>query len=125
MRSYFADGAPGEQERNDVCGTILTRVANDREVEQSTSRIRICQDISDGVEPPASCGDLIVEVQVAMDQSPDKPCSGFAFGPDTSVAPGCEVQVDNTVEPSSGINKCHLLSSWIISFALAMLANAL
>lgn len=125
MRSYFADGAPGQQERNDVCSTILTRVANDREVEQATSRIRICQDIMDGLVPSVSCGNLVDEVQTAMDQAPDKLCSGFGFGSGTSVAPGCELQAGSPNEPSSDSNRYTPQASWIISSVAVVLVNVI
>lgn len=90
MRTYFAIGGAGAQELQDVCDTILANVANDRELEQSAARNRICQDIQGGTTPPTGCGDLVSEVQKAMDEYPEKQaCSSFAFGPDNDVSQHC------------------------------------
>ena len=95
MKEYFAIGAAGEGEMDDVCCTILSKVALDNEIEQSDARNRICQDFKEGTSPATACGTLIDEVQAAIDAAPDKICAGFAFGTGTgtTVAPGCEGQV--------------------------------
>jgi len=91
MKPYFADG-DGAKEMDDVCSTILNKIALDREIEQSDARNRICQDVKDSATslPTTECGSLVDEVQSAIDAEPDKICAGFAFGPGTTIAPGCE-----------------------------------
>ena len=102
MKTYFADDAAGQAEMDDVCSQILNKVANDREIEQSDARNRICQDIKENTTPPTACGALVTEVQEAIDAAPNKICAGFAFGPGTTIAPGCEdPQPSNTSDQTT------------------------
>ena len=128
MREYFADGEPGEQERKQVCETIFARVANDRELEQSSSRIRVCEDIRGGVAPSTSCGALVQEVQAAIDDKPDKICAGFAFGTGSGrqkttttpvVAPGCgEALAKNETVSASSANTVTIMATGFVAAVL-------
>lgn len=77
MKDYFAT-PPGSDEMDDVCTKLVRQVRVDKELEQSTLRIRLC-----GEYPnlPDVCQLLADQVASAVEEYPDKQCSAFGFGP--------------------------------------------
>lgn len=88
MKDYFAV-SPGMEEMNEVCDTVVNKVAVDRELEQSTVRNQLCSDIKAGTSPPTVCEPLATQVSDEVNANPTKDCSGFQFGPGNMEIPGC------------------------------------
>ena len=86
LRNYFGTST-GEQELTQVCETVRNMAAVDREKEQSTVRIQMCQEPTTGA---SVCGALAAEVSLRQSAFPDKACSAFGIGPGTMALPGCE-----------------------------------
>jgi len=123
MKTYFAT-SPGSDEMMDVCEKTINQVFVDRELEQGIARNNICTDINAGQDPPVVCGELRNEMVTQMAANPNKDCSGFQFGSDTTVIPGCE-----NVRPQGGGSSSgphfYLVDSLAIVLALCLLANGL
>jgi len=58
MKGYFSSDPSGQAEMADVCGTLQNAVVQDRQLEQSTIRNRLCREYRDGVSIPDSCNPL-------------------------------------------------------------------
>jgi hypothetical protein len=121
MKTYFATDDEGRAEMADVCRTVQAKALVDRELEQSTVRIRLCQeelsssssttalDNTNGSSSSAACGTLAAEVAAKMTEFPDQDCSGFGLGPGTTAIPGCsnddddqdDQQDDNKASPNT------------------------
>lgn len=86
LQTYFASGT-GATEMEQVCDTVRNQVAVDRELEQSTVRIQMCQDPTTG---SAVCGDLVQEMEERVDVYSNKACSAFGLGPGSIAIPGCD-----------------------------------
>jgi hypothetical protein len=111
LKTYFATDDEGRAEMADVCGTVQAKAFVDRELEQSTVRIRLCQEelsssssstASDNTSSSSACQALAVEVAAKMAEFPDQDCSGFGLGPVTAI-PGCsdEDDDDNKASPNT------------------------
>lgn len=92
MKDYFGSDAAGQEEMQQVCDQLQNRVSNDKQLEQSTLRNRLCLETAEsGAESiPNVCEPLYSELQTQMAAYPDKNCAGFAFGVQNMVIPGCE-----------------------------------
>ena len=102
MKDYFAVD-PGLTEMNEVCETVVNKVAVDRELEQSTVRNRLCTDAKAGASLPSVCEPLGSQVSEEVQSNPDKDCSGFQFGPGNQIPPGCDgVSGGGGSNPTSG-----------------------
>lgn len=100
MKDYFATTS-GMREMQDVCGTLRAKVIVDKELEQSTLRIRLCEEIQSGAVVSA-CVALGDQVDAQMGVYPDKECSGFAFGSGTKAIPGCATSTTGGTPASGG-----------------------
>lgn len=90
MKPYF-DVEPGLSEKTQVCDTLFAQVANDREIEQTLVRNRVCQSLRLG-EDVTECQALATQIaakEVEYDVA-DRDCVFFSFGPGTSRTPECE-----------------------------------
>lgn len=90
MKVYFNDGGDGAKEMAQVCETLFDKVRVDKNLEESTLRIRICMEITDGTTVSLSCEPLAQQVKDAMEANPDTDCSGFGFEAPLSSVAGCE-----------------------------------
>lgn len=91
MKDYFANNAAGIQEQDDVCQQLFNKVKNDKQLEESTLRLRLCKESrEEGTTIPDECQPLWSEVEAEMMDNPDRPCNGYASGVGTTVIPGCE-----------------------------------
>lgn len=75
IKSYFKSN-PSEIEKN--CQTFYNSAKKDKELEQSTVRIAIC---NDEVATADACGDLQSQVEQTKGENPNKACSAFGLGP--------------------------------------------
>jgi len=91
MKPYFEVDPTGQKEMKDVCDTLQNQVKVDRQLEQSTMRIRICNEISDNSSIDSSCSVLGEQVNEYVKKYPSKDCSAFGFGTGSMVIPGCSV----------------------------------
>jgi hypothetical protein len=89
MATYF-ESFDGQREMLDVCDQLQLKTFNNKQLEQSTLRIRLCSEMNDAVQVDASCTALADEVETQMSDYPDKDCSGFGFGTQSTTIPGCE-----------------------------------
>ena len=110
MKDYFATTS-GMQEMQDVCETLRAKVFVDKELEQSTLRIRLCEEIQSGVVVNAACTALGDQVDSQMEVYPEKECSGFAFGTGTKAIPGCATSPTGVTPVSAGTHhtKCMIV----------------
>ncbi|KAL3911904.1 MAG: hypothetical protein SGILL_007097 [Bacillariaceae sp.] len=103
MKDYFDNDPSGIQEKQQVCDQLQNRVFNDKQLEQSTLRTRLCLESREGATIPQSiCNPLWQELQAKMNEYPDKDCQGFAFGVQNMVVPGCEGQENGNGNGGSG-----------------------
>ena len=95
MKSYFAE-EPGKTEMTQVCDQTINKLFLDREIEQVTTRNRICQDIQSGTAESSGlsgiCGTLVSEIESTMESSNfgDQDCAKFSFGSAGYDIPGCD-----------------------------------
>jgi hypothetical protein len=92
MKDYFDNDRAGENEMTQVCDQLQNRVFNDKQLEQSTVRTRLCLESREGATISTACEALWQELESKMNEFPDKECTGFAFGVQDMVIPGCEDQ---------------------------------
>jgi hypothetical protein len=90
MTPFFESDPNGQKEMKDVCDTLVAQNRVDRQLEQSTLRIRLCSESREGTTIPSDCDPLWTQVASKMEEYPDKDCSGFGFGIGDASAPGCE-----------------------------------
>ncbi|KAG7365786.1 hypothetical protein IV203_028456 [Nitzschia inconspicua] len=90
MKEYFDNHHQGRFEMQQVCQQLRNRIMNDKQLEQSVLRTRLCLESLEGDDIPSTCEPLWTELQTQMDAYPDKDCQGFAFGVQDMVIPGCE-----------------------------------
>jgi hypothetical protein len=83
VRDYFSM-EPGASEMRDIGADLYKRQRLDRELEQSTVRIAICNEGS-----ASDCEPLASEIE-AQKASTNKACSAFGLGPAENVIPACE-----------------------------------
>lgn len=91
MKPYFESDSAGKQEMKQVCDKLQNQVKVDKQLEQSTLRNAMCQNINDSssIEVPADCNLLYSQVGEMMNEYPkDGQCSAYSFGigDDTLVA---------------------------------------
>jgi hypothetical protein len=92
MTTYF-ESFDGQREMLDVCDQLQLKTFNNKQLEQSTLRIRICSLLADDdgeIAMDTSCARIVEEVETQMSNYPDKDCSGFGFGTQSMTIPGCE-----------------------------------
>jgi hypothetical protein len=91
LKTYF-ESTTGAAEIADVCDTVINQVLVDRALEQSTVRIRLCQEeeTSSSSGSAAACQVLADQVAAKKAEYPNTMCSGFGFGPDPIAIPGCD-----------------------------------
>ena len=99
MKQYFEFNPNGQAEMNDVCNQLVNKIANDKQLEQSILRNRLCLEYKDGVTIPDVCDPLCTQlleqitIYAATDEDADteKACQGYSFGvQDTTEIPGCD-----------------------------------
>jgi hypothetical protein len=98
MKPYFATSA-GQTEMMQVCDVLANQGLVDRQLEQSTTRTRLCQELNSGTVIATGCETLSSQVSEKMAEYPDKDCSAYAFGMGTSTVPGCEA---NATDDATG-----------------------
>ena len=85
MKPYFESDSQGQQEMMQVCETLYSQAKTDRELEESTLRIRLCQEVRDDptleTSAAAVCDPLLAQLVEQLEAFPSKDCSGFGFGP--------------------------------------------
>lgn len=108
LKTYF-ESTTGAAEMADVCDTVIDQVLVDRELEQSTVRIRLCQEEEEEEETSSSSESAAAVCQVLADQVaakkaelPNTVCSGFGFGPDPIAIPGCDDDDGRTTTTTGG-----------------------
>jgi len=103
MKDYFASGS-GAKEMQDVCSTFINAVLKDRELQQSTVRINLCNAVRDSSEMVADCKPLVSEVKEKADALTTKACSAFGFGPEVAglSIPNCPDDVAGAPSSAGG-----------------------
>ena len=94
MKPYFESNPTGQKEMKDVCDKLQNQVKVDRQLEQSTIRIRLCSEIKENTSIDTSCDKLTEQVQEHIKKHPTKDCSAFGFGTGTTTIPGCSSNSD-------------------------------
>ena len=89
MKPYFANNPNGQKEMKDVCNTLYNKYRNDQQMEQSTLRIRLCNESRKGEVIPSFCNPLWPLVEQKMKDYPKKACPGFGMGVGSTPIPGC------------------------------------
>jgi hypothetical protein len=91
-----------ELEVGNICADLYDASINALELEQSMSRIRICQD---GADAPEECETLKSQVIESVAANPDKFCSAYGLGPATAALPDtatCSNDGNNNGNTTSG-----------------------
>ena len=101
MKPYFETNPNGMKEMDDVCSQLQNKVINDRQLEQSTVRNRLCLEYNDGTTIPVVCEPLWSQLLEQMNQYPNKGCQGYAFGTQNKPIPGCETENNNNVQSTN------------------------
>jgi hypothetical protein len=103
LKTYF-ESTTGAAEMADVCDTVIDQVLVDRELEQSTVRIRLCREEEEETSPESATACQVLADQVAAknDELPNTECSGFGFGPDPIAIPGCDDDDDGRTTTTGG-----------------------
>ena len=117
MKQYFELNENGQAEMNDVCNQLVNKIANDKQLEQSILRNRLCLEYKDGVTIPDVCDPLWTQlleqitIYAATDESDtEKACQGYSFGvQDTTEIPGCDrIQTTESTSTNGGISSSSL-----------------
>ena len=90
MKAYFEEGADGEKEMEQVCEKLYNQVRVDRNLEESTLRIRLCMELKDEQAVPVTCMPLGTQVGDLVRADPERDCSGFGFETPLSSIPACK-----------------------------------
>ena len=90
MKAYFGDNGEGAKEMAQVCETLFNKVRVDRNLEESTLRIRLCMEEKEGNVIISECYPVAQQVKDLMKTNPDLDCSGFGFESPLTSVPGCE-----------------------------------
>lgn len=89
MKPYFESDADGMKEMQEVCDTMEGAVRVARELEQSTLRIRICQEERESATILSACSDIYAEMQSDLDDFSNLNCAAFGIGPGNRDLPDC------------------------------------
>ncbi|GAX17862.1 hypothetical protein FisN_18Hh066 [Fistulifera solaris] len=108
LKAYFEVGAPGHAEMEQVCETLENKNRVNLQLEQSTVRIRLCEELQNDVTT-TECAELEAMIQELGAANPDLACSAYGFGIGDATIPGCEDVIlatqapteDGTLEASS------------------------
>ncbi len=108
LKAYFEIGAPGHAEMEQVCQTLENQNRVNLQLEQSTVRIRLCEELQNQVSA-AECTEVEAMIQEMGAANPDLACSAYGFGIGDATIPGCEDVIlatqapteDGTLEASS------------------------
>jgi len=95
IKSYFESNP---DEVRDNCETFRSAAAKDAELEQSTARIRLCNEDDSSAE----CSPLNAQIQQVKSDNPGSECSAFGLGPATLTLPSCDDDNDTTSSTSRG-----------------------
>jgi hypothetical protein len=90
MKPYFENDAGGKQEMADACETLEKGVRNALELEQSTTRLRLCLEDEQGFNIRQECDSIWAEVSQRLEENPDRECQFVSFGPGTTTLPECD-----------------------------------
>lgn len=99
LKIYFEVGGPGEAEKEQVCETLENKNRVNLQLEQSTVRIRLCDELRNGVTA-SECADLEAMVQAMGETYPDLACSAYGFGVGDATIEGCEGLTAATPPPT-------------------------
>lgn len=99
MRPYFE--TTGASEMAQVCQTLENQNRVNLQLEQSTLRIRLCDELRGG-NTATECTELEAMVQEMGEMYPDLACSAYGFGTGNATIPGCEAPSEETPETPSG-----------------------
>ena len=105
IREYFT---VYPSELGTACKELYARNRFDMDLEQSTIRIRLCQEVdaSSISDVAPSCEPLVTQVSEIKNQNPLKACSAFGLGPGTQELPtasnsNCGVTTTNGADTAS------------------------
>jgi hypothetical protein len=113
-----------------ICKELHARNRFDRDLEQSTVRIRLCQEVDLSANESSSvCERLLGQVGEVKSMNPSTACSAFGLGPGTQQLPtNCSAAVDSQETSSSrrtlnsygGMLSC-LVLTWTVTLAFLLL----
>lgn len=95
LKTYFESDTNGKNEMLQVCDTLENAVVKDRQLAQSITRNRLCQESRDGTTIPDVCSPLWEQLEETMMLYNDTNCAGFAMGTQNQTVPGCEEGEDD------------------------------
>ena len=119
MKPYFDSDPSGEKEMGDVCSKLKGQVKVDAQLEQSTLRNAICQQIySASSATQTLCEPLWGQLEQIILQHPSKECSGYSFGIGDTVLPPCDGSSTDRGTPTTRSNggRIQLIPSMTASF---------
>jgi len=89
MKPYFGQDTTGKKEMKTVCDQLENKVRNARELEQSTLRVRLCNEHREGTAIETECTSMYNEMKADLETYSSMTCGGFGIGPGTKKLPGC------------------------------------
>ena len=107
MKPYFESDADGMQEMDDVCEQLENEQRNARELEQSTLRVRICQEDREGATIVSECSTMFADMESDLQTFSTMNCGGFGTGIGSQVPPECEESISEN-ESSAPIHNAKL-----------------
>lgn len=107
LKTYFESDTNGKNEMLQVCDTLGNAVVKDRQLAQSITRTRLCQESRDGTTIPDSCSPLWEQLEETMMLYNDTNCAGFAMGTQNKTVPGCE-EADHDQETEMASQSWHV-----------------
>ncbi|KAL7536867.1 hypothetical protein ACHAXR_007444 [Thalassiosira sp. AJA248-18] len=119
MKPYFESDPSGEKEMEDVCSKLEGQVKVDAQLEQSTLRNAMCQQISSASSTTqALCEPLWGQLEQIILQHPSKECSGYSFGIGNTALPPCDGSAADSSTPITRSNggEIQLIPSLTTSF---------
>jgi hypothetical protein len=88
IREYFTSNV---EATDTACKELHARNRFEMDLEQSTIRIRLCQEVDDGTTDLSSslllCEPLVTQIKEVKAMNPSKACSAFGLGPGTQELP--------------------------------------
>ena len=102
MKEYFEEGADGQTEKDQVCEKLYNQVRLDRNLEESTLRIRLCTELKDEQAIDVDCMPLGSQVGDLVRADQERDCSAFGFETPLSSIFACKDVVAQTNSGGGG-----------------------
>jgi hypothetical protein len=90
MKPYFESDEEGIKEMEDVCEQLVNVQRNARELEQSTLRVRLCQEDRTGQTILSECSTMFDAMEPDLQAFSTMSCGGFGTGVGSQVLSECD-----------------------------------